>query len=266
MGSTKAFFYIIKLEVHRILRSSRFLVMLLTSILPMFLYLDLFARQQSVAIALYGETWFKIRSLQVFVFFTPFLAEVIAILLVADLLGSEKRSSLMVLFSTSSSRLITLLGKFVAALLLTAIGILSSLLAFDLLLIVWGAPLPALSSQLLAFTIVLLASLLAASITLCTTSFLIAQEKGSAVGALVPIFIFFVLSFIIETSIRFGFIDNTMLQYTFLQQFIEIQRYFFFLNAEQTSLNTFYSAIGVISITIVVSVLLATFVVQKLEF
>ncbi|MFQ6125135.1 MAG: hypothetical protein ACE5R6_11110 [Candidatus Heimdallarchaeota archaeon] len=266
MGNTKAFFYIIKLEIYRIFRSSRFLVIFLASILPMFLYLDLFARQQSVAIALFGETWFKIRSLQVFVFFTPFLSEVIAILLVADLLGGEKRSALMVLFSTSSSRLITLLAKFAAAMLLTTIGVFSSLVAFDLLLIMWGAPLPALSSQLLAFTIVLLASLLAASITLCTTSFLIAQEKGTAVGALIPIFIFFVLSFIIESSIRFGFIDSTMLKYTFLQQFIEIQRYFFFLNAEQTSLSVFYSALGIVSLTIVASVLLAIFVVQKLEF
>ena len=183
--------------MYRVLRSYRFLVMLLACTLPMFLYLDLFARQQSVSIVLQGETWFKIRSLQLFVFFSPFLSELIAILLVADLVGGEKRSSLMVLFSTRSPRLVTLFGKFTAAVVLTGIGILASLGAFDILLVLWGAPLPALSSQLVAFTLVLFASILAASITLFTTSFLISQEKGSAVGSLVPIFLFFVLSFII---------------------------------------------------------------------
>jgi len=172
----------------------------------------------------------------------------------------------MVLFSTRSPRLVTLFGKFTAAVVLTGIGILASLGAFDILLVLWGAPLPALSSQLVAFTLVLFASILAASITLFTTSFLISQEKGSAVGSLVPIFLFFVLSFIIETSIRFQFIDSTILKYTFLQQFIDIQRYFFFLNTERTSLSAVYSAVGIISLTIVISLSLAVLIVQRLEF
>jgi hypothetical protein len=266
MNTMKVFFQVTKLEVRRILRSYRFIVILMACILPMFLYLDLFARQQSVSIALQGETWFKIRSLQVFVFFAPFLSELVAILLVADLVGGEKRSSLMVLFSSISPRLVTLFGKFTAAVLLTGIGIIASLGAFDLLLILWGAPMPALSSQIVAFILVLFASLLAASITLFTTSFLISQEKGSAIGSLVPIFLFFVLSFLIETSIRFQFIDNTILNYTFLQQLINIQRYFFFLDAEKTSLSAFYTAIGVCSLTIILTIAFTAFIVKRVEF
>jgi ABC-type transport system involved in multi-copper enzyme maturation permease subunit len=123
MMGLNAFFQVTKLEIRRVLRSYRFIVLLLACTLPMFLYLDLFARQQSVSIALQGETWFKIRSLQVFAFFAPFLSELVVILLVADLVGSEHRSSLMVLFSSSSPRLVILFGKFTAAVLLTGIGI-----------------------------------------------------------------------------------------------------------------------------------------------
>ena len=266
MSSFKAILFVTQLEIRRIFRGYRFYIILLSCVLPMFLYLDLFARQQSVSIAIQGEMWFKIRSLQVFTFFAPFLSELVAILLVADLVGSEKRSSLMVLFSTQSPRLVTIAGKFIAALILTGIGILASLGAFDLILVIWGAPLPAISSQIIAFSLVFFISLLVASITLFTTSFLISQEKGSAVGSLVPIFLFFVLSFVIETSIRFQFIDSTILKYTFLQQFIDIYRYFFYLANEQTSLSVFYSAISVVSLTIVISVSLAALIIQKHEF
>ena len=69
MSSVNAFFQVTKLEIRRIIRSYRFLILLLSCTLPMFLYLDLFTPQQSVSVALQGEKWFKIRSLQVFVFF-----------------------------------------------------------------------------------------------------------------------------------------------------------------------------------------------------
>jgi hypothetical protein len=195
-------FDIIVYEVKRYIWSNRGYFLLLTSTLPMLLFLTLTAEQIDIQkVVLDPEEAMDIIQSTLLIGYANFvylIAILISIVVVGELIGGENSLEILVL-STSRTSLIT--GKIVAILTILAISQIFSLFSFFSILITYNVPIPALDKILTTWLIGLLVSIVPLSFAFFSSALTLRLNMSSHTSAYFTIFIFFIIPSIIYTSL-----------------------------------------------------------------
>lgn len=249
-------------ELKRYIFSSKIIVLLLVSTIPTLFYLQ-FAAREALTIAAIEEIDVPQYLLGVLVYFSHFIGTLVAILVVSDIVAGER--SLDLLLASPTSRTTILGGKIIAAILIVVLTIafcfISSFLVFLAL-----TELPSVEWQFRAFLLTILLILFPLAISLVfSVGALLIRDLSPSTAVYLPLFLFFVVPFIIWTSVLLRFFQFEITDYTYLGWVDDILDFEFKLSPTTTTKEQYEFALLLVCSLTIGCFLIALLLFQRLE-
>ncbi|MHA2271656.1 MAG: ABC transporter permease [Candidatus Hodarchaeales archaeon] len=249
-------------ELRRYIYSSRIIVLLLVSTIPTLFYLQ-FAAREALTIAAIEEIDVPRYLLGVLVYFSHFIGTLVAILVVSDIVAGERSFDL--LLASPTSRTAILGGKTIATILIVVLTIVLCFISSSLVFLAL-TELPSVEWQFRAFllTVLLILFPLAVSLVFSVGALLI-RDLSPSTAVYLPLFLFFVVPFIIWTSVLLRFFQFEITDYTYLGWVDRILGYEFKLSPTTTTKEQYEFALLLICSLTIGCFLIALLLFQRLE-
>ena len=247
-------------ELKRYLYSSRIVLLLLVSTIPTLFYLQ-FAIKEATTISDVEGTELKHTLLGILVYFSHFIATLIGILVISDIVAGER--SLDMLLTSPTSRVTILGGKTLAAFLIVSLSIFFCFLSSYAVFIAI-ADLPSIEwlGRAFVITIILVAFPLTISLLFSVIA-LLSRDLTPSSASYVPLFLFFIIPFIVWTSVILRYFQSEMTDYTYLGWVDRILGFEFQMN--QTTREQYELALYLISSLTVICFLIAVLIFRRIE-
>lgn len=249
-------------ELKRYLYSSKIILLFLVSTIPTLIYLQFAAREAS-ALSTLEEVAIPIYILGILVYFSHFIGTMVAILVVSDIVAGDR--SLDILLTSPTSRSVILGGKTLAAILIVIMTVLICFFS-SYIVFITITDLPSVEWQLRAFilTVALILFPLALSLLFSVIALLV-KDLSPSTAAYVPLFVFFVIPFIIWTSVILRFFQFGITDFSYLGWVDDILSFEFQLSQVQATRQQYELAILVVSSLTTACFLLALLLFYRVE-
>ena len=206
-------------ETKRYLWSGRSYFILLTSTLPMLVFLAFTASNAVIILHLQSLDVLQNILLIGYAFFAYIIAIVVSIVIVSDIVGGETSLEFLVL---STKRINIFLGKFVAILIILFVSEIYALLAFFIVLFAYNIAFPSIPVLIITFATGYLVSLVPVAVALFSSCLTLKLNLSSHTATYITIFIFFVVPSIIYFSLfEVGLFQPEMLDLT-IHRYIQV--------------------------------------------
>ncbi|MFX1511337.1 MAG: hypothetical protein ACFFCQ_02005 [Promethearchaeota archaeon] len=200
-------------ETRRLVKSPKFVVSTLFILITQYTYLVFAAEASSLQSVLKGSVGYENGIMRAFVFIGSFLTSLLLIVFLTDLISGDR--SLEFVWGATSDRWSIILGKLLAVLL--GISLVLIMLDCELILVFWleTSQMISLSNQIMAIGLLIFFTWVAACfIILCC---LFGRKMNSpGLGTQGPLFVFFVIPYLVYASTLYGFIDDMLLKTSYI--------------------------------------------------